>query len=36
MIKEVYPDPFVDDNRHPKKEYVEEIMELFARAYCTE
>lgn len=36
LIKEVYPDPFVDDNRHPKKEYIDDIMQLFARAYCSE
>ncbi|PKR47894.1 GSCFA domain-containing protein [Thalassospira povalilytica] len=34
LVKEVYPDPFDDDNRHPKKPYIQEIMQLFARAYC--
>lgn len=35
LVKEVYPDPFDADNRHPKKVYIENIMQLFARVYCT-
>jgi len=36
LVKEVYPDPFDEDNRHPRKVYIDNIMELFARVYCTE
>lgn len=36
LIKEIYPDPFDEDNRHPRKELIEDVMQLFAHVYCVE
>ncbi len=35
LIKEVFPNPFKFDNRHPRDEYIDRIMQSFADAYCT-
>lgn len=34
LVKEVFENPFKDDNRHVKPEYVMKIMELFGKHFC--
>ena len=34
IIKDYFTDPFMDDNRHLKRECVLEIMKIFEKNYC--
>lgn len=36
LVKEYYPDPFEGDNRHVRPAVIDEIMELFRRAYLVD
>ncbi|MCW8970056.1 MAG: GSCFA domain-containing protein [Rhodospirillales bacterium] len=34
LVKEIFVDPFLEDNRHIKPEYIEVIMQSFERNFC--
>ena len=34
ITKEYFVDPFIEDNRHLKEEYILKIMEIFEKNYC--
>ena len=34
IVKDYFVDPFMNDNRHLKKESILEIMKLFEKNYC--
>jgi hypothetical protein len=34
IVIEGFPDPFMDDNRHPRPEIIRTVMETFERHYC--
>lgn len=34
LVKEVFPDPYLPDNRHVKPELIAQIMRIFGRNYC--
>lgn len=36
IVKDFFVDPYRDDNRHPKQEVIDTIMETFERHYCVQ